>query len=82
HPEGLVFDAALVLRGTSCYWGVPFLDDRTELRGEVRLSRAVGQPPTGDAEVPSSPELLLATTGRTRLGRHLLRPARHWSPAF
>ncbi|NDU72023.1 DUF1990 family protein, partial [Actinomadura sp. DSM 109109] len=42
----------------------------------------VGQPPTGDAEVPSSPELLLATTGRTRLGRHLLRPARHWSPAF
>ncbi|MFB4305282.1 DUF1990 family protein [Actinomadura sp. GTD37] len=92
HPRGLVFDAALVLHGTSRYWGVPLLDDHTELVAEVRLSRAVGlppalpdilglamrwrQPPDGDAE------LLLATTGRTPLGRHLLRPATRWSPAF
>ncbi|WP_344592192.1 DUF1990 family protein [Actinomadura vinacea] len=27
-------------------------------------------------------ELLLATTGRSVLGRHLLRPASRWSPAF
>jgi len=92
YPRGLVFDATLVLHGTSQYWGVPLLDDRTEVPAEVRLSRAVGLPsalpdilglalrwrlpPDGDAE------LLLATTGRTALGRHLLRPATRWSPAF
>ncbi|URM94138.1 DUF1990 domain-containing protein [Actinomadura madurae] len=92
HPRGLVFDATLTLHGTSRYWGVPLLDDHTELRGRARLSRAAGLPPllpdvlglalrwrqpqSGDAE------LLLATTGRTRLGRHLLRPATRWSPAF
>lgn len=95
HPEGLVFDATLVLHGTSRYWGVPLLDDRTELRGEARLSRAVGLPstlpdilglalrwqqPGGDG--PETAELLLASTGHGRLGRHLLRPMRRWSPAF
>lgn len=98
HPRGLVFDATLILHGTSQYWGVPFLDDHTELHGRVRLSRAVGlplalpdvlglalrwrQPPVRDAEEDATAELLLATTGRTRLGRHLLRPATRWSPAF
>ncbi|WP_176406108.1 DUF1990 family protein [Actinomadura sp. BRA 177] len=98
HPKGLVFDAALVLHGTSQHWGVPFLDERTELRGEVRLSRAIGLPPplpdllglalrwrqpsTGDAGAEATAELLLATTGHTTLGRHLLRPATHWSPTF
>ena len=92
HPRGLVFDAVIVLDGTSRYWGVPFLDDHAEVRGEIRLSRAIGLPPPlpdllglalrwrqpagGDAE------LLLATTGRTPLGRHLLRPATGWGPAF
>ncbi|MFI0350209.1 DUF1990 family protein [Actinomadura sp. 9N407] len=97
HPKGLVVEATLSLHGTSRYWGVPFLDDRTELRGQVRLSRAAGLPPAlpdilglalrwrqpevgGEAEATA--ELLLATTGRTRLGRHLLRPATGWSPAF
>ncbi|MEO3825515.1 DUF1990 family protein [Actinomadura sp. B10D3] len=92
HPRGLVFDATLTLHGTSRYWGVPLLDDRTALRGRARLSRAVGLPPLlpdvlGLAlrwRQPSSgeAELLLATTGQTRLGRHLLRPATRWSPAF
>lgn len=105
HSRGLVFEATLVLHGTSRYWGVPFLDDRTELRGQARLSRAVGLPPplpdvlglalrwrqpqAGDAkpEAAAEPEaghaeLLLATTGHTRLGRHLLRPTIRWSPAF
>ena len=92
HPKGLVFDATLVLHGTSQHWGVPLLDDHAELHGEARLSRAVGLPPplpdflglalrwhqAGDAPA----ELLLATTGHTPLGRHLLRPATHWSPSF
>ncbi|MGP4029844.1 DUF1990 family protein [Actinomadura sp. 3N407] len=98
HPSGLVFDATLVLHGTSRYWGVPFLDDHTELQGQVRLSRAVGLPPAlpdllglalrwwqpqaGDAEPEATAELLLATTGQSPLGRHLLRPAAKWSPAF
>jgi hypothetical protein len=98
HPKGLVVEATLALHGTSRYWGVPFLDDRTELRGQVRLSRAAGLPPTlpdvlglalrwrqplaGAAEAEATAELLLATTGHTRLGRHLLRPATRWGPAF
>ncbi|WP_165978593.1 DUF1990 family protein [Actinomadura darangshiensis] len=96
HPRGLVVEATLILHGTSRYWGVPFLDDRAELPGQVRLSRALGlpsalpdvlglalrwrQPRTGGTQATA--ELLLATTGHARLGRHLLRPARRWSPAF
>ncbi|MBE1532845.1 DUF1990 family protein [Actinomadura algeriensis] len=91
HPRGLVVDFTMVLRGTSRSWFVPLLDDRKELRGEARLSRAAGLPPVlpdilglalrwpqpgGDAE------LLLATTGHTPLGRHLLRPTTRWSPGF
>jgi hypothetical protein len=98
HPKGLLFDATLTLHGASQYWGVPFLDDHTELHGEARLSRAIGlppmlpdllglalrwrQPPAGDGEPEATAELLLATTGHTPLGRHLLRPTTRWSPAF
>ncbi|TDB88742.1 DUF1990 family protein [Actinomadura sp. KC216] len=40
-------------------------------------------PDTGEpADDQATAELLLATTGRTRLGRHLLRPMTRWSPAF
>ncbi|MEU8342059.1 DUF1990 family protein [Spirillospora sp. NPDC048832] len=92
HPEGLLFDATLTLHGTSQYWGVPFLDEHTELPAEVRFSRAMGLPtvlpdilgmalrwrqPSGD-----DAELLLATTGHTLLGRRLLHLKAVWSPAF
>ncbi|MFD0898880.1 DUF1990 family protein [Actinomadura sediminis] len=91
HPEGLVFDAAIVLHGGSREWCVPFLDDRAVLHGTARLSRAAGLPdafpdvlglalrwPQGDGDA----DLLLATTGHGRLGRHLLRPAIRWTPGF
>lgn len=96
HPRGLAFDATLVLHGASRYWGVPFLDERAEIPAEVRLSRAIGlpsrlpdilglalrwtQPSAGDAD--GTVELLLATTGHRPVGRRLLRPTSHWSPAF
>ncbi|RFS82051.1 DUF1990 family protein [Actinomadura spongiicola] len=98
HPRGLVFDATLALHGTSERWGIPLLDDRAELPGHVRLSRAVGwphplpdilglalrwqQPRDGETEPEAPAELLLATTGRSRWGRHLLKPATRWSPTF
>jgi hypothetical protein len=90
---GLVLDAALKLHGTPRHWGAALLDDRTELRGTARLSRSTGlPPPLPDVLVlalrwrqpgeGTPTELLLATTGRTVLGRHLLRPRTRWSPAF
>jgi hypothetical protein len=90
---GLVLDAALRLHGTSRHWGAALLDDRTDLRGTARLSRSTGLPhPLPDVLVlalrwrqpgeAASTELLLVTTGRTVLGRHLLRPRTRWSPAF
>ncbi|WP_165969376.1 DUF1990 family protein [Actinomadura sp. KC06] len=93
HPKGLVVDAALRLHGTSQRWGVPLLDDQTELAGKARLSRAVGLPPAlpdilglalrwTQPDNGDTAELLLATTGRGILGRRLLRPMRRWSPAF
>ncbi|GAA4240094.1 hypothetical protein GCM10022254_63550 [Actinomadura meridiana] len=97
HPNGLVVDAVLRLHGTSQRWGVPLLDDQTELRGKARLSRALGLPsalpdvlglalrwtrPEAETDDRETAELLLATTGRTILGRHLLRPTNQWSPAF
>ncbi|MEV5831195.1 DUF1990 family protein [Spirillospora sp. NPDC052242] len=94
HPEGLVFDAALVLHGTPRDWCVPFLDDRTVLHGTARLSRAAGTPDafpdvlglalrwSQDGDGGEDAELLLATTGHGPLGRHLLRPATRWTPGF
>ncbi|MER6814212.1 DUF1990 family protein [Spirillospora sp. NPDC000708] len=98
HPRGLVLDATLRLSGTSRFWGVPLLDDTAELRGVARLSRAIGlpspfpdilglalrwrQPAGADGGEPATAELLLATTGHGRLGRHLLRPAARWGPGF
>ncbi|MEU9018382.1 DUF1990 family protein [Actinomadura sp. NPDC048394] len=96
HPRGVVLDAVLRLSGTSRFWGVPLLDDAVELRGLARLSRSIGLPapypdvlglalrwrqPSEDGD-PATAELLLATTGHGRAGRHLLRPANHWGPGF
>ncbi|WP_199747853.1 DUF1990 family protein [Actinomadura sp. WAC 06369] len=99
HPEGLVFDAELVLHGAPREWCVPFLDDRAVLHGKARLSRAAGTPDAfpdvlglalrwppdggeGGAAGEGEAELLLATTGRGPLGRHLLRPSTRWAPGF
>ncbi|NUP22198.1 MAG: hypothetical protein HOZ81_40285 [Streptomyces sp.] len=91
HPFGLVLDARLRLHGTSRPWGVPFLDQRGDLRGVARLSRSLGVP----APIPdilgialrwqqdgTTAELLLATTGRTVPGRRLLRPATRWTGMY
>jgi hypothetical protein len=86
HPEGVVFDAVLHRTGSSGEWGSAWLDQPGEDRGQVRLSRAVGLP----AAVPdvlglaltfrgprdARHDLLLATTGLSRVGRFVLLPAR------
>ncbi|MEV0146872.1 MULTISPECIES: hypothetical protein [unclassified Nonomuraea] len=92
HPHGLLFDAELHLHGDAARtWGSPFLDERLELRGIARLSRSAGLPPPlpdilGIAlrwrQADADAELLLATTGRTTLGRRLLRPATRWAPGL
>ncbi|NRQ37786.1 hypothetical protein HII36_39050 [Nonomuraea sp. NN258] len=91
HPAGRLFEAELRLHGTSRHWGAPFLDQRMELHGLARLSRAAGLPPPlpdilGLAlrwhQEGADAELLLATTGHTPLGRRLLRPATAWAPGL
>ncbi|MEW9552946.1 hypothetical protein [Nonomuraea sp. NPDC050783] len=91
HPSGLVLDARLRLHGTPRPWGTPFLDRPAELRGVARLSRSVGVPwPLPDIlgiafrwqQEGTSADLLLATTGRTVLGRRLLRPATRWTGLY
>ncbi|MEU6798395.1 hypothetical protein ABZ907_42430 [Nonomuraea wenchangensis] len=91
HASGLVLDAHLRLHGTPERWGVPFLDQRMDLPGIARLSRSVGVPPPfpdilGLAlrwdQDDTSADLLLATTGRTALGRRLLRPATRWTGLY
>ncbi|MET8987305.1 hypothetical protein ABZW49_17815 [Nonomuraea wenchangensis] len=91
HASGLVLDAHLCLHGTPEPWGVPFLDQRMDLPGIARLSRSVGVPPPlpdilGLAlrwdQDDTSADLLLATSGRTALGRRLLRPATRWTGLY
>jgi hypothetical protein len=90
---GLVLDATLRLHGTQRPWGAALLDDRIDLWGTARLSRTIGLPhPLPDVlglalrwrqpGEATPAELLLATTGHTVLGRHLLRLRTRWSPAF
>ncbi|MFF0770651.1 hypothetical protein ACFYUK_17325 [Nonomuraea wenchangensis] len=91
HASGLVLDAHLCLHGTPEPWGVPFLDQRMDLPGIARLSRSVGVPPPlpdilGLAlrwdQDDTTADLLLATSGRTALGRRLLRPATRWTGLY
>jgi hypothetical protein len=91
HPAGLLFHAELRTHGTALSWGNPFLDQSMTLHGTARLSRAAGLPPPlpdilGIAlrwqQAGASPELLLATTGHTVLGRRLLRPTTRWAPGL
>ncbi|MER7366778.1 hypothetical protein [Nonomuraea wenchangensis] len=92
HTSGVVLDAHLRLHGTPEPWGVPFLDQRMDLRGIARLSRSVGVPPPfpdilglalrWEQDDSTTADLLLATTGRTSLGRRLLRPATRWTGLY
>ena len=88
HPEGRLYGGRLVRFGTPDPVGVPWLDEPGQDRVLVRLSRAVGLPgvlpdihglalrfPVGATECA---DVLFATTGWNRLGRHLLTPG--WSP--
>lgn len=89
HPEGRLYGGRLVRVGSDDPVGVPWLDDPGSDRVLVRISRAVGLPgalpdihglalrfPLGATECA---DVLFATTGWNRVGRHLLLPG--WSPA-
>lgn len=52
------------------------------LRWQEPALAASGNGCRPERDATATAELLLATTGRSRLGRHLLWPARKWSPAF
>jgi hypothetical protein len=91
HPSGLIFDAHLRLDGAPNRWGAAFLDQRMDLRGVARLSRSIGVPaPLPDIlgvafrfqHDDATADLLLATTGRTTLGRRLLRPTTQWTGLY
>jgi hypothetical protein len=91
HPSGLIFDAHLRLHGAPNRWGAAFLDQRIDLRGVARLSRSIGVPaPLPDIlglafrwqDDDATADLLLATTGRTTLGRRLLRPTTQWTGLY
>ncbi|MEU8365188.1 hypothetical protein AB0C27_55160 [Nonomuraea sp. NPDC048882] len=92
HPAGLVLDAHMRLHGAPRPWGTPFLDQAMELRGVARLSRSVGVPaPLPDIlgialrweqQDGTVGDLLLASTGRNRIGRRVLRPAGRWTGMY
>ncbi|PRX66807.1 hypothetical protein B0I32_105247 [Nonomuraea fuscirosea] len=92
HPSGLVLDARLRLHGAPRPWGTPFLDQAMELRGVARLSRSVGVPaPLPDIlgvalrweqQDDTVADLLLASTGRNRISRRVLRPAARWTGMY
>ena len=80
HPRGQICQATLTITGGAPL-GVPLLDEPGEHACRVRLSRATGVPaPLPDVlglalRLPEG-DLLFASTGRGRVGRHLLVPRR------
>ena len=91
HPQGVTLAATLTRHGATPPFGVPWLDEPGTDAVDLRVSRAVGLPawspdvPGLALRVPTSSgfgDLLLATTGRGRLGRFLLVPRRRWAGAF
>lgn len=84
HPDGTLSVGTLVRPGTTRPCGVPWLDERGTDQVLVRLSRAIGLPaPLPDVaglavRLPNGrgvADLLLASTGWSRVARHLLVPA-------
>lgn len=77
HPEGRISEATLTIHGDGPPLGVPLLDEAGEHPCRVRLSRATGVPAPlpdvlGVALRLADGDLLFASTGRGRVGRHLL----------
>jgi hypothetical protein len=87
HPRGIVFSATLRRFGSPRAWGVSWLDEPGEESGVVRMSRSAGLPSPlpdvlGLAIRSRGPDgalvdLLLSTSGVSRLGRRVLIPSRH-----
>ena len=78
HPRGIVLEGLLQRTGSTPPWGVPWLDEPGSDRALVRLSRGAGLPDRlpdllGLAvHLPASgTDLLLSSTGRGRLTRHV-----------
>lgn len=93
HPRGAVVSGVLHRRGLRPQIGVPWLDAAADDAVLVRFSRATGLPPplpdvlglsiraVGAAGQPQ--DLLLSSSGRAPVSRHLLLPARHpRSPSY
>jgi len=86
HPRGETTGATIRRTGLSPGVGVPWIDEAGVDDVQVRVSRAIGLPVSWPdirglaIRVPTGSEthgdLLFATTGRSRLGRFLLLPAR------
>lgn len=84
HPRGSLITGSVHRRGLDAPVGVPWLDEAGSDTVTVRLSRSVGMPaPLPDVHglamrIPLAnghADLLLATTGRGRIGRFLFSPS-------
>ncbi|CAL9645729.1 phosphodiesterase [Streptomyces sp. enrichment culture] len=86
HPDGLMCTAEVEVAEGGGHWGVPWLDAPGRYAATARLSRAAGLPrrlPDGlglavrvdGADAPGRVlDLLLTSSGRGRMGRHLPLP--------
>ncbi|GGR73045.1 MULTISPECIES: phosphodiesterase [Streptomyces] len=86
HPHGLMCAGEVEVPDGGGYWGAPWLDGPGRFTATVRLSRAAGLPRrlpdalglavrVDRADGPGRAlDLLLTSSGRGRLGRHLPRP--------
>jgi hypothetical protein len=89
HPRGDTISATIRRTGLNPGVGVTWIDEAGVDDADVRVSRAIGLPaPWPDirglaVRVPTGPDahgdLLFASTGRSRLGRFMLLPARTFS---
>jgi hypothetical protein len=85
HPRGETRAAIVTRSGLEPATGVPWIDEAGVDDAQVRLSRAVGLPPSWPdifglaLRVPTSEgfgDVLFATTGRGTIGRFVLLPGR------
>jgi hypothetical protein len=86
HSIGLQLDGQLVRRGSDTASGIPWLDESGTNDVIARLSRSVGLPPRCPDIIGlalrinvdgQQADILLASTGASRIGRFLLVPRRN-----